>query len=236
MREATEMSCWKTLPEFAAKPGAPRQLHRSSVWQWLVDNGPGVSAVAAALASIVAIVTLLRASMDSRARSRPVIIAEFRPDPESDSTFSLVIRNDGASLANRITVQFEPPLSVEAADESRIAKRLIKRFESSISHLAPGQELASVYALYGLASGSNEKVNLAKTPYDVNVTVEYSGVGRKRYREVYPLTSDTMTLNTFTYSSSSLRGRVEAIAMETKLQRESVQSIRHIPAKMGDVS
>lgn len=172
--------------------------------------------------------------MDSRARSRPVIVAEFRADPESDSTFSLVVRNDGASLANDIKVTFDPPLPIEAADESRIAKRLIKRYERQISHLAPGQELASVYALYGLASGSDEKVNLAKTPYDVNVTVEYSGVGNKRYREVYPLTSDTMTLNTFTYSSDSMRGRIEAIANEAKLQRKAVQEIREILSRAAE--
>lgn len=58
------------------------------VWEWVNEYGSGIGAVAGVLATLVAILALTSAARDSKARSQPMIAAEFRPSADSNVCLS----------------------------------------------------------------------------------------------------------------------------------------------------
>ena len=47
-------------------------------WTWINEYGSAIGAVAGVVAALVAIIALISAALDSKARSQPMIAAEFR--------------------------------------------------------------------------------------------------------------------------------------------------------------
>ena len=90
--------------------------------------------------------------------------------------------------------------------------------------VAPGQELRSLWALYGIRPGSTaERQNVIPTPRDVTVTCRYRGRGRRQFEEVYRLLGLTVDRDVFIGASYSLRGWTKAIAAEINAIRETLQ-------------
>lgn len=73
-----------------------------TLWEWIDFYGDGLGAVAGISAALVAILALVSAASDSRARSQPMITAELRPAVDSDTSADLVITNVGPTPARCI--------------------------------------------------------------------------------------------------------------------------------------
>lgn len=215
---------------FAHVPGVSRTCHdrlmppeeQHGLWGWIVGNGSGISASVATITAIVATVTLIRAGRDSRARSRPSVVAEFQIEPDSDSAYSLVIRNVGPSLARDLRVTSDPPLAADPVPKSA-DDRLVRRFGRVIPTLAPGQALRSLWALHAIKEGG--KGNIMATPEDVTVTVTYRGTGRKVFTDQFDLIGESITLGTAVTSSTSIKGRLKTLAEEATKQRRALERL-----------
>lgn len=188
-------------------------------WEWINDYGTAVGAVAGVVAAIVAMLALASAASDSKARSQPRVTAEFRPAAESDVTMDLVITNMGSTPARDVVVTFDPPLDVPEDDSRLVAPFIVRRYSKPIPVLNPQQYLTNIWWA-GEPGPGNELVNREPTPDDVTVTVSYRGVGRKRLTEQFPLTFETVSLTTYSVSSTSLHGRLKTIDQSlTKLEK-----------------
>lgn len=103
-------------------------------------------AIAVIVTAVIAARTLNSARDDSRARSRPMMIAEFRREPLSHGAVLLVVKNVGASVASDVLVTFEPsaPDSLEDLPDSDLWKWVYRRYSSPVSTWAPGWTLSNV--------------------------------------------------------------------------------------------
>ena len=183
----------------------------SDVLGWFDDHGGGVSALAAIVTAAIAIVSLVSAASDSRSRSQPVVLAEIRRAPDADTSFDLVVRNAGPTVARDVSVSFEPPLELPAGEppETYALLWIIKRYEKVIPMLAPGQELSNTW-WFG-AAREGEIQNIEPTPDRVLIVVRYRGRGRRWRTEQFPIDMDAHTRGTSTTSSSSFKGRLKSI-------------------------
>lgn len=181
------------------------------VLQVFNDYSRAISAMAATITAAIAIITLIRASNDSRLRSQPVVIAEIRRAPDADTSFDLVVRNTGPTIARDVRVTFDPPLVLpdEEPEEHYATLWIIKRYEHAIPMLAPGQELSNTW-WFG-AAREGEIVNVEPTPDRVLVRISYRGRGRRRKSDEFPLDMNAHTRGTSTTSSSSFKGRLRSI-------------------------
>ena len=66
-------------------------------WQWLVNNGNGLAALAAVDTAAIAIIALRSTAADSRDRSRPYVLAELSLATDSDTSIDIVIRGTRAA-------------------------------------------------------------------------------------------------------------------------------------------
>jgi len=183
-----------------------------------------VGAVAGVVAAIVAMLALASAASDSKARSQPRVTAEFRPAAESDVTMDLVITNMGSTPARDVVVTFDPPLDVPEDNSQLVAPFIVRRYSKPIPVLNPQQYLTNIWWA-GEPGPDNELVNREPTPDDVTVTVSYRGVGRKRLTEKFPLTFETVSLTTYSVSSTSLHGRLKTIDQSLKKLEKAVTRI-----------
>lgn len=192
------------------------------MWQdafgWIDDHGAGVSALAAITTACIAVLTLIRASADSRKRSQPSVIAEVRPAPGSHSVIDFVVTNTGPTVAREVSVSFDPPISIpeDRKDEPLVVSYLIQRYSVPIPTIAPGQELSNSYWV-GEQRGARIE-NSEPTPERVRVTVRYRGIGRRWLSESFVLAVDTITLNTWaeSHSTSSVENRLKSVADSLK--------------------
>jgi hypothetical protein len=191
---------------------------------WFDQHGGGVSAMAAVLTAVIAIVTLISAGSDSRSRTRPVVLAELRYAKDSDTTIDLVVRNLGPTVARSVRVEFDPPLEVPPIGPTGAGKPtvyLVKRYEKPIPTLAPGQKLSNTW-WYGVPEGPH-RVNGEPTPDQVTVRISYQGRGWRTFREAYELDVDVLTLATSTMSSSSTKGRIPTMSESLKSIADSLK-------------
>jgi hypothetical protein len=77
-----------------------------------------VEAIATVAAAAVAIITLLGLRRDSADRTRPVMVADLRPEVLSPHTSILVVSNVGQSVAKNVKTSFNPPLPELAGPEA----------------------------------------------------------------------------------------------------------------------
>lgn len=105
-------------------------------------------AVAIIITAIYAKRTLVAAKDDSRARTRPALVAYLERELLSHGTILLVIKNFGPSSASDVQVAFDPfapsPGEVDALPDSDLIKWLYQRFEGVVPTWAPGWATSNV--------------------------------------------------------------------------------------------
>ncbi|MBN8884050.1 MAG: hypothetical protein J0H73_17295, partial [Salana multivorans] len=89
---------------------------------WLDWNA--VTAVATVAAALVAVLALRSAARDSRERSRPDVVAEYRVEPRVHKVLTFVVRNVGPTAAKDVRVVFEPP--IEEASASQALRQFVR--------------------------------------------------------------------------------------------------------------
>ena len=102
------------------------------MWEWLSLNGGGLSALAAVVTAVIAIIALDHTARDSRERSRPMMVAEFRLAEHNDASIDFVLRNAGPSIARGVTVEFQPALEVPDDGDRYVTPALIRRYETAM--------------------------------------------------------------------------------------------------------
>lgn len=169
-----------------------------------------VMAVAIVVTAFYAKGTLAAAKDDSRARTRPVIVAEFRPELLAHGTTLLVLRNLGASIAKNVVVTFDPPapsaVDVEALPDSVNMKWIYQRFAQPITTWAPGWTVSNV-----VRSVNEELEPLA-------VKVAYQGPDDTEYEDSYELMPDHILKGTSASPSKT--------DDPTKLEQQKLQALQ----------
>ncbi len=168
-----------------------------------------VTGMATAALAVFAMLTLGSAALDSRKRTRPYVVAEFRVVPFSYKRLDLVVRNAGATAARDLVVRFDPPF-LESGKRGALGDFVARRYSEAIPVLGPGQELASVLHV------DLDKPEANDVSERLVVSVEYSrhGVFRRKYTEEFPLRRVIYTEQVFSVSSDSPEGRLRKIAEE----------------------
>ena len=180
-------------------------------WQWVVNNGTGLAAVAAVGTAVVAVIALRSTAADSRERTRPYVLAELSLAAESDSTIDLIIRNAGLSVARNVTVCFDPELVVPNDGTHYVTEYTIRRYARPIHVLAPGQALSNIWWSGHAAPGGTSLISEEPTPEECTVTIEYADDRHRRFRDHFLLVIDTMLTTTYATSSTSTKGRLKTI-------------------------
>lgn len=194
-------------------------------WNWINEYGTAIGAVAGVVAALVAIIALISAAWDSKARSQPMIAAEFRAAPDSDSSIEFVISNLGATPARDVQVTFTPPIEIPEDSEHLMSPYLVTRYERPIPVLNPGQQLSNTWWA-GKVDSSNEYTNAEPTPDEVTVRISYKGLGWRHIHDSFDLTIETVTLTTSRVSSTSTKGRLRTID----------ESLRKIQSHLSDIA
>lgn len=143
-----------------------------------------LATVAMAVAIIVTAVfakhTLEETRADSRARTRPVIVAELRRELLSRGTTLLALTNLGESVAKDVAITFDPPPpeGVESLPNDNMLKWIYQRYQTSISTWAPGWAISNV-----IRTGED-----GLEP--ITVTARYTGPDGTTYDDSYALHPD----------------------------------------------
>lgn len=196
----------------------------SDVWSWINEYGSAIGAVAGVLAAFVAIAALISAAWDSKARSQPMIAAEFRPTTDSDSAVEFVVTNLGSTPARNLRVTFDPPLVMPSDTSRLVAPFIVKRYERPIPVLNPRQVLSNIWWA-GEAGPGNELTNREPTPDEVRVSVSYKGLGWRRITDSFDLTIEMVTLTTYSVSSTSTKGRLKSVDESLRKIRDHLAAI-----------
>lgn len=196
----------------------------ANVWEWINFYGSGIGAVAGVGAAVIAILTLVSAALDNRARSQPMITAEFKAAPESDTSAELVITNLGQTPARDVMVRFIPELELPADTTRASARYIVQRYSKQIPVLNPGQVLSNTWWA-GENRGGPQLVNAEPTPDDVTIVVTYRGRGRRRLKDSFPLSMDTVKLTTSSFSSTSQKGLMTSMNKHLKTLADKTAAI-----------
>lgn len=197
------------------------------VWDWMNRNGSGLQAAGTMITAVIAVWALRSAALDSRERSRPVVVAQFRIAKDSHSAIDFVVSNAGQSPARDVMVTFDPPLTIPEGSDGRLTKYLIQRYASAIPTLAPDQELSNIWFSGSISSDGPDLENAEPTPDAVTVTVRYRGSARRHvYIDTFPLHLDSVRLTTYSTSTDSFMGRMKAI-------QKSVQSVSEASTRIA---
>jgi hypothetical protein len=192
------------------------------IWAWIAAEATPIVAVATVITALVAIFALRATASDSRERSRPVVLALFRLAPHDDKAFDLVVKNYGQSAARKVTVKFNPEFGEEPRKD-RMTEILAQRFDATMPLLPPGVEVSNLWWSSRPEQGSTKTVNALKTPDNVTVTISYKGNRIRRYKEVIPLDSRWMKLDSSSVSSDSLKGHSKTVAQSVKVIADAVR-------------
>jgi hypothetical protein len=149
-------------------------------WIALGSIATAVTAVAIIVTAIIAGHTLTATRLDSRARTRPVMVAELRRELLSHGTILIVLKNLGTSVAKNVTVRFEPPApdNLDELPDSNMLKWLYQRYATPITTWAPGWTLSNV-----IRAGDD-------TLEPITVTAIYEGPDGTPYKDPYFLHPD----------------------------------------------
>ncbi|UQU65183.1 hypothetical protein COUCH_02200 [Couchioplanes caeruleus] len=155
--------------------------------------GTAVMAVAIIYTAVVAVRTFEASKSDSRAKARPVIIAELKRELLSHGTIMLVLRNLGASVASNVRVTFDPkpPEDLSQLGSADMFKWIYERYARPITTWAPGWSLSNV-----IRAGQDELL-------PVNVTISYQGPDGTSYSDSYSLHPDHILKDTMSTPSKT---------------------------------
>ncbi|WP_062213884.1 hypothetical protein [Demequina oxidasica] len=179
---------------------------------WLNANAEALQAIgsiAALLAAVIAILALVRAGLDSAARTRPYVVVEYRVPEQGMSRLDLVVRNVGPTAARDISLKFRPSLASDNP-ERRLANLAAGRFEDTVSVMGPGQELFSVLQVDD-KDDTKSDVGPVLT-VDVSYRSPWWRIGS--YTDRFELQRSVYTGHVFTRSSDSVLGRLSKIAKD----------------------
>ena len=186
-----------------------------------------VGGISTAATAVVAIWAIAAAKNDSRDRSRPVMVAEYRNVPYGHKTLEFVVRNAGASVARDITVSFDPDLG-SPTPRQVIRPFLARRYADAIPVLAPGQELTNTIHV------DQEDQDETDLPFEVTVRIRYRRSRWRWYTDEFPLRTAVHTLRTWTTSTDSPDGRLKSIKEALEGSRRALESIsRKVPDSDG---
>lgn len=159
----------------------------------LTAVGTLAMAIAVIVTAVIAARTLNSARDDSRARSRPMMVAEFRREPLSHGAVLLVMKNVGASVASDVRVTFVPsaPVSIEDLPDSDLWKWVYRRYASPVSTWSPGWTLSNV-----VRTGDDRLEHLV-------IHVSYKGHDGTPYTETFQLRADHILNETTSTPSKS---------------------------------
>lgn len=202
----------------------------AAAWEWASTNGAGLGGVAAVVTGAVAVAALLVAARDSTERSRPMVVAELRDALRADAIQYLVIKNLGPSVARKVRVLFDPPLSEMDDSESRLAAFIQRRYSKPIPALVPGQELDNIW-FSGRPDAAKGWVNSEPLPDTFTVRIRYHGVRRRRYEERFDL--DVGLIRQRTYATSS-KDPEEQMKVVIKHLESIDASLRELAQWSGD--
>lgn len=177
----------------------------------LTALGTVIMAVAIVVTAFYAKGTLAAAKADSRARTRPVVVAELRRELLARGTTLLVMRNVGASIARNVEVSFDPPApsrsELESMPMSENMKWVYQRFAQPITTWAPGWTISNV-----VRSGDQS------TFEPMTVTIQYEGPDETHYEDSYALLPDHILNETEAGPSRT--------AEPVKLEQQKVEALR----------
>jgi hypothetical protein len=153
---------------------------------WIAIGAVAAFTAAMAVAIIVTAVyakrTLVATKDDSRARTRPVLVAYLERELLSHGTILLVVKNFGASSAVNVGLEFDPPAppkaEVDALPDSDMKKWLYQRFAEPVPVWAPGWTTSNV-----IRAGQD-------TLEPVAVALSYEGPDGSSYTEHFFLHPD----------------------------------------------
>lgn len=144
--------------------------HHQGFWLMVGALAGCSSVVVFAAAAIVAYRQLHEARVLRRAQVRPFVVIDFHPMPSS--IVNLKISNIGSTMARNIRFTFDRPLTTTRGDQWNLMELQI--FRSDIKSLAPGRVIEFLFDTW---IGRDEKDDRYQ------VTVEYAGEGRRRFRD-----------------------------------------------------
>ena len=200
---------------------------------WLAAGAACAAAVAAWFAAINGSRTLRQARRDSKARSRPMVVAELRSPPYTHGTQALVITNYGPSIARNVRVTFDPEIPDPAPEKATKSWTpfLKRRYASPISVLTPGMELDNLYFV-GRPGANGQFENNEPTPPQVTVTISYDGPDETPYRDTFDLDIGLLRQRTYAESSTSPEGQAkEALKLLKRIQQALVDRSKSMPAQ-----
>lgn len=169
-----------------------------------------LSALAAIITAVIASKSLKAARDENTKRQQPMMIAELQQAENSESALDLRVRNVGLTAARNVKVTFDPVLDPDLAVEDKLSSYIIDRYAEPIPTIAPGQTLSNIWHSGGLVDNSTRLKNILNTPEVFTVRIEYTGLGGKALADEYRLSVHTITVETYSTSSRSLPGRLEA--------------------------
>jgi len=164
-----------------------------------------VGGISTAATGLVAIWALKASRDDSRERTRPVVIAEYRLPAYAWKRVDFVVRNVGGSVARDITVTFNPPLDPPTPNQD-MRQFVIDRYAVPITTLGPGQELSNV--VWVNYPHDPEKDDM---PADVVVKIRYRRSRRRWYEDEFRLQTGVFLSHTESRSSEAPEGRLKEI-------------------------
>ena len=133
---------------------------------------------------------------------------EFDFASNSQETIELVVRNTGPTPARNVQVTFNQQLpDTEWASHAWIIRH---RYAKPIGSIGPGQVFRNSWWLndYGVKDAEKRlETNVHGLPAEITVTVEYSGIGKKRLTDIYALDGWHLQMETYPVSSASALGR-----------------------------
>lgn len=185
---------------------------------WFNQNSSAVEAAATVLAALVAAGALISAASDSRQRSRPLITAEHRLAPHSDTSIQFVVRNYGQSAGRSIKVKFDPELP-----EDSDTRDVRLRYGAVIPWLNPGQELVNTWLIPKYKQNQYDG-NVYSFPDKVTVTVTCWS-GWVRYKSKIDLDVNLYIHSSSSVSSSSMLGSIRIIRDQMKQISETTKAI-----------
>lgn len=159
-----------------------------NAWATWAGLFAGVSALAAVSTAWFALQSLKAAMEDSAERSRPVVVAELKPDPTSFNRVIFAVVNYGVGSAHNVQVTFDPAPLVIANDprEVGIADAIDERWSRPLNLLPPGGQRRNVY--YELDDETNENDQPLPDAFTAHVTYDAPRGGKPHtYTESFEL-------------------------------------------------
>lgn len=187
----------------------------ASIWEAAAAVATVVEAVVVAVSVVVAAKALKAQQRQHADATRPVLIAELRPNPISQNAADLRVTNYGASPAREVRVEVQ--LGDDGADGSPSARQFLEqRYGSPIDVIPPGGSRSNLYFI------RTDKGNHFDLPNTLTVTLRYRGDSTGvHYAEVFPLEMSQALLTETRVGWRKGNGVADAIARALQSIAES---------------